>query len=397
MIFANMSRISKPKAWQRQFLSVLLTTVFAMRGRLTFTNLARFSSLHEQTFRRQFAKFFDWIEFNLAVLALAPVAKPDRFIAAIDCTFVGKSGKKTWGLDRFWSSTLGKARRGLEVSVLALIETGSGRSWSVDATQTPPDLASGKEASDQEDGYTRVDFYLEQLADCLSRCSSRCSKRLASKRLAGVQHIVADGFYAKTKVFNFLASRGKYLITRLRSDANLRYFYTGPRKKGPGAPKLYDGKVLWDDLSRFDYIGTLSDKEHIALYTKLLNSPYFKRDFRIVVMLNTKTSAYVVLASTDAGQSAREVVRFYRLRFQIELIFRDAKQFAGLTHCQARSQEKLDFHFNMSLAAVNVARLELLLYEALRAGRIPQQLCPKGLQRSPGAIAFIETWPSGPV
>ena len=47
----------------------------------------------------------------------------------------------------------------------------------------------------------------------------------------------------------------------------------------------------------------------------------------------------------------------YRLRYQIEFVIRDAKQHTGLTHCQARSQEKLDFHLNMSVAAVNLLRL----------------------------------------
>ena len=57
----------------------------------------------------------------------------------------------------------------------------------------------------------------------------------------------------------------------------------------------------------------------------------------------------MVLASTDTDQHAEEVTRNYRLRYQIELVIRDAKQHTGLTHCQARSQEKLDFHLNMSL------------------------------------------------
>lgn len=34
-----------------------------------------------------------------------------------------------------------------------------------------------------------------------------------------------------------------------------------------------------------------------------------------------------------------------------------ATQFTGLGHCQARDEARLDFHFNMSLAAVNLARL----------------------------------------
>lgn len=82
----------------------------------------------------------------------------------------------------------------------------------------------------------------------------------------------------------------------------------------------------------------------------------------MVVLLNTASGSSLVLASTDYDQDAVEGVRFYRLRFQIEFLFRDAKQLAGLCHCQARSQQKLDFHFKASLAAVNLARLEILLY-----------------------------------
>jgi hypothetical protein len=43
---------------------------------------------------------------------------------------------------------------------------------------------------------------------------------------------------------------------------------------------------------------------------------------------------------------------------QAEFIFRDAKQFTGLCDCQSRQQQSLDFHFNASLAALNIAKLE---------------------------------------
>lgn len=340
MIFANMPTISK---WQQRFLLALFSTVFALRGRLTFANMARFSALHEQSFRRNFQKFFDWIAFNLAVVSLVPASEPGSFVGALDCTFVPKSGTKTYGLGRFFCSAQSKPKRGLEISVLALIEIETRQRFTLDAAQTPPNLAQHNEAGT----YSRIDFYMEQFFDCV-------------RALPQVKYFVADGHYAKEKVFKAITEAGRALVTRLRSDANLRYLYRGPRKTGPGAPKQYDGKVHFDDLRRFSYVGTLEDKPHIALYTERLNSPYFKRDFRVVVLVNTRDGSYVVLASTDCEQAAREVVHFYRLRFQIELIFRDAKQFAGLCHCQARSQEKLDFHFNMSLAAVNVARLEML-------------------------------------
>jgi hypothetical protein len=56
------------------------------------------------------------------------------------------------------------------------------------------------------------------------------------------------------------------------------------------------------------------------------------------------------------------------MRFQIEFIFRDSKQFTGLKDCQARDGVKLDFHFNSSLSALNVAKLQNRGGEARESG-----------------------------
>ncbi len=39
-------------------------------------------------------------------------------------------------------------------------------------------------------------------------------------------------------------------------------------------------------------------------------------------------------------------------------MIRDAKQFTGLSDCQARSVNKIDYHINTALSAVNVAKAE---------------------------------------
>ena len=52
----------------------------------------------------------------------------------------------------------------------------------------------------------------------------------------------------------------------------------------------------------------------------------------------------------------REVLEYYRTRFQLEFCFRDGKQHAGITNCQSTDFRKLDFHFNASLAAINLAK-----------------------------------------
>ena len=64
--------------------------------------------------------------------------------------------------------------------------------------------------------------------------------------------------------------------------------------------------------------------------------------------------------STNLEQEGKPIVRYNCSRFQIEFLYRDAKQHTGLSHCQARSENKLDFHFNASLTAVNLAKFDWL-------------------------------------
>jgi hypothetical protein len=48
-----------------------------------------------------------------------------------------------------------------------------------------------------------------------------------------------------------------------------------------------------------------------------------------------------LLFSTALDWCAQTLVRYYQARFQIEFLFRDAKQFLGLDDCQARGHESL--------------------------------------------------------
>jgi hypothetical protein len=64
------------------------------------------------------------------------------------------------------------------------------------------------------------------------------------------------------------------------------------------------------------------------------------------------------LFSTDISIDPKDILTFYKARFQVEFIFRDAKQFTGLSDSQARDLTKLDFHFNACLLALNLAKLQ---------------------------------------
>jgi len=144
---AKLSDVGKP---QRKFMAELFSVLLGHQGRAGFENLARYSCFTELTFRRWFAKFFDWMEFNTACVALCP----GQYIGVVDCTFVPKSGKATYGLDKFWCA--GKAKRGLETSVLTCVNVATKQCFALEATQTP----SGATQRDGQ-GYSRLSFYLE--------------------------------------------------------------------------------------------------------------------------------------------------------------------------------------------------------------------------------------------
>ena len=107
-------------------------------------------------------------------------------------------------------------------------------------------------------------------------------------------------------------------------------------------------------------------KNPLDLYKEVVNcalrfainaySKPMKRNIRIVVHYPV-SGGYKIYFSTDITMSAKDIIEYYRTRFQIEFCFRDAKQFNGPNHCQARDLRKLDFAFNASLVAVNVAKV----------------------------------------
>ncbi|MBK3518269.1 transposase [Carboxylicivirga marina] len=54
---------------------------------------------------------------------------------------------------------------------------------------------------------------------------------------------------------------------------------------------------------------------------------------------------------------ASDILKYYQSRFQIEFLYGDGKQHVGLNDCQARGENKLNFHFNASLTAINLAKI----------------------------------------
>ena len=67
-----------------------------------------------------------------------------------------------------------------------------------------------------------------------------------------------------------------------------------------------------------------------------------------------------LLFSTDQHLDPVTLYRYDKARFQIEFLFRDSQQFAGLTHGQARRTDALTFQVNASLTAVSLSKLQAI-------------------------------------
>lgn len=134
--------------------------------------------------------------------------------------------------------------------------------------------------------------------------------------------------------------------------------HTGVQKPR-GAKRKFDGKFNLSDINRLTFVREVEAK--IYLYTTQVWHVSLKRNIRIAYLIdcrNPDKTGYALLFSTDPQLDADDIYCYYKARFQIEFIFRDAKQFTGLTDCQARDQKKLDFHFNVSLTALNLAKFD---------------------------------------
>lgn len=328
--------MSSIKSWQFKFMSNLFFLLLAMRGRYNFCNMARWSSSVESTFRDNYAKPFAWLEFNGL---LVDQYLSDDLAIAFDPSFVPKSGKHTPGLGYFYSGCAGRELRGLELSGIAVVDQQDKTALHLEAIQT---------VSLQE-GENLLSFYARTLTN----------RRQQLQQISTL--LLVDAYFAKRSFIDAMVKAGFVVITRLRKDARLRYLYTGPKRKGRGRPQQYEERIDLYNL-RQDKVRACAqadDGSWIA-YELVANVQAWKRNVKLVVVQQLRQDGSIksarLVACTDVDKDGGEVLFAYHSRFQIELLYRDAKQHLGLTHCQARSKEKIHFHLNASLTAVSVAK-----------------------------------------
>src|SRR5262249_49830083 len=109
-----------------------------------------------------------------------------------DASFIPKSGKKTYGLDKFYNSVVSRPERGLEISALAVIDVTQKGAYIAAVEQTPPTPELKKEQADA----TRLDHAIKQMQTARphlptvvsAKRDARAAKRFFRKMLKAPKH-----------------------------------------------------------------------------------------------------------------------------------------------------------------------------------------------------------------
>jgi uncharacterized membrane protein len=312
----------------------VLVLFLSIKGKINFLQLERFSGKCEQGFRYFFEKRFDFFSFNKALIKLYVHGKT---AIAFDPSYISKSGKKTPGVGYFWSGCAGRAKWGLEFCGLAVL----------DLTRQTAFHLNGFQTMDLQDDETLVQFYTKKILE------------RKNDLLSISKYIVADAYFSKITFVKPMTLEGFQIISRLRDDADLQYYFKGQQKKGKGRRRVYDGKIDFQNLN-LKHATLVSEIENEKIYSFFAYSKSLKMSLNFVIVYTqgrTGKCSHKIYFSTDPTQEWSEILHIYRQRFQIEFLYRDAKQFTGLNDCEARSVNKLNFHWNMSLTSVNIAKI----------------------------------------
>ncbi|MEI6950856.1 transposase [Paraflavisolibacter sp. H34] len=343
---AALSKIKKVSQPVTKFVLHILPLWLGMNCRLTFMNMQRWGGRNEKSYRSMFSKTFDWFSFNYEVVKACFGNR--KVIAVFDPSYISKSGKKTYGLAKFYSGTAGRALSGLEIGCLAFVGVSDHTALHALAVQSPTP------ASLHSKGKTLVDHYVRVLSDHVEQIK------------ALTPYVVVDGYFMKKDFINPLLELGLQIITKTRSDANLRYLYKG-KQKDRGRKRVCDGKIdtgrvdgrrlrcICSNKQRDVFAG---DVYSVLLQRKVLAAFIYYKDPKTGQYKTTKKGKVKpeIVISTDTALTARTMEAYYDLRFQVEFLIRDSKSYAGLDDCQARGKEKLHNHFNIAMTAVSVAK-----------------------------------------
>lgn len=367
----------------RQFSRIILA-LFAMTGRVTMLGISRWAGQggSYRTIQRWFYTTIPWSQVAVNFFRQHLFQVKAIYILAGDEVVVTKAGKHTFGLDHFFSGLLQKVVPGLAFFAVSLVNTADHTSSPIAVEQVvrtkpvsvptpipvvPSPGVKGKPGRPR--GSKNKNKAEVTLTPELQQIQAMIQALLL--KLAGwlsVTYVALDGHFGNNNALQMVRQCQLHLISKLRSDSALYFPYTGPQAKR-GTRRKYGDRVDYRNFpAQHLKQTTVAAGIQTRIYQATLLHQEFAQPLNVVLIvktnLQTQAWAHVVLFSSDLTLAWDKLFEYYRLRFQIEFNFRDAKQYWGLE----------DFMTVTETAVTNAANLSFFMVNVADCAR--RQLCP---------------------
>jgi len=366
-------------------LSRIIKAMLAMTGRVTMLGLSRWSGQggSYRTAQRLFGEQIPWAQLYWQFFVAQLYQSEREYLLGGDECVVTKSGKQTYGLDHFFSGLLSKVVPSIAIFTLSLIDVEERRSYPIRVEQvirSEAEKAAAKAKKQQKKakqkakakgkpgrpkGSKNRDKTQVELTPELQRIQNMVKQQLAIfQGVLSITYLVLDGHFGNNNALQMVRQSGLHLISKLRHDAALHFVYQGDYA-GKGPHKKYGDKINYAKLPDEYLVATSVDKK---IETRIFQAQMLHHEFAqrlnvvIIHKTNLKTSAcaHVILFSSDLALSYDKIIDYYRLRFQLEFNFRDAKQYWGLEDWMNIKEVPLTNALNLSLFMVNVSQVLLI-------------------------------------
>ena len=309
------------------------------------------------------------------------------YLLAGDETVISKAGKRTHGVGRYFSSLYDQPIRGLSFFCLSLVSVERASAWPLRVSQmlpihkkkqssTPPAAsknrpsqsssssvakAKPKRSPGRPKGSKNKDKSQVSLNAELRLIQSEIQALLLMlKGILPVCYVLLDGHFGNNPATQMVLQCGLHIISKLRYDSKLFFPYEGTdnrRKYGERInPRHMPESTLVDSRTEGDILTQ-------TYQTPALHES-FAQSLNIVIILKTnlktQKQVHVILFSSDGSLGYETLVEYYSLRFQLEFVFRDAKQFWGLEDFMNRTERGVTNASNLAFFMVMLSKRLLM-------------------------------------
>jgi len=374
-LLQNIAPLLEPRTFRQ--ISQVIFGMLAANGRITMLGLSRWTEKggSYRTIQRLYGSVLSWKAIQWLFFQKRFLKTEDEYVVAGDEVVDSKAGKKTYGLDRFFSGIQQQVISGLSFFTFSLVNVREEHSYPMQVTQMVKS-AEEKAASKAKAEAKKVKKSGEKKKLGRPKGSKNKNKQevVFSPELLRIQkalkslletigttialtYVVMDGHFGNYPSAFMVRQTNLHLISKLRCDAALYPAFEGEHA-GRGPKPKYGAKI---DCRNMDakYLKDTSIEDNLR--TDIYQGQFYNKEFafalNVVVMLKTnletQAQAHVILFSTDLEQAYNKIIKFYSLRFQIEFNFRDAKQHWGLEDFMNVKETPVTNAANLSFFMVN--------------------------------------------